>query len=315
MCGRVAIFFKEAGEPRYNVAPTSSQQIIVHSKGDNVDEIPDTKLQEMKWGFQLQTMIINLRDDSNSFKKLRDTSRCIVPVNAFYEWQTTNGKKQPWCVQSDEDKFYMAGVFQKLQGEYHFLIMTTDVSKELTFLHNRMPALIPKDKVAEYLNPDLKFSDIKYLIKPESHGYKWFPVSSYVGNTKNQGPECIKPIKLPSKQQTLMQSFRSSKSPIKSTKDDLLGHEMKNEVLLKELGKSSIDKTAGSQEIIEISEDEHFSQATLQNTQEKTNSHSTPNTKTKRLPPASPVPTAKRLKNQTKISSYFSPPSKTKDQV
>jgi putative SOS response-associated peptidase YedK len=109
------------------MSPTNSQEIIT-KQGDKI----------MKWGFPFTNLMINIRSESNAFMSERNTNRCLVPVDGFYEWKKEGSKKLPYFIKADSI-FYLGGIYQQINGEYHYCIMTTEVAPKLAFVHNRMP--------------------------------------------------------------------------------------------------------------------------------------------------------------------------------
>src|ERR1700738_2148523 len=101
---------------RYNVAPTQPVYAVAESKGKN----PRRLLGTFRWGLvpswakdpSIGNRMINARAESvatkNAYKRALATRRCIIPADAFYEWQkiseeTAKGKakvrKVPYAIQ------------------------------------------------------------------------------------------------------------------------------------------------------------------------------------------------------------------------
>ena len=114
MCGRFALrtptkklaaaFQVEeasAVEARYNVAPTQSI-LAVRQSEDGREAVL------LKWGLipswtkddSMSARLINARSETvtekPAFREAFKRSRCIIPADGFYEWQRTEGKKQPF---------------------------------------------------------------------------------------------------------------------------------------------------------------------------------------------------------------------------
>lgn len=87
--------------PNYNVAPTHTMPVaFVDVEGKRITET-------MHWGYmgwkpkevQKPFLPINTRDDSLTkkpmWRRAIQSKRCLIPMNGFYEWQGTKGKKTP----------------------------------------------------------------------------------------------------------------------------------------------------------------------------------------------------------------------------
>ena len=95
-------------------------------------------LKSMRWGIPLKSsnqspgapkQVINARDDSVAkgspmWSRLRNTKRCVVLAQGFYEWQQANGKQtfymtpKPRLIKSDEivddGLLWMAGLYDTI---------------------------------------------------------------------------------------------------------------------------------------------------------------------------------------------------------
>ncbi|KND02169.1 uncharacterized protein SPPG_02661 [Spizellomyces punctatus DAOM BR117] len=173
----------------------------------------------MKWGlipswnktmpdytFTMRT--INARDDKikeakSMWSGLKHVKRCVVIAEGFYEWQKKGKKeKQPYMVQWEEPGRLMcfAGLWDHavIEGQdvWSYTIITTNASKALSFLHERMPVILKsEEEIDMWLDPKLRFTEeVSRLMRPTEDGLKWHPVSSFVGKVGNDSIECIKPI-------------------------------------------------------------------------------------------------------------------------
>ena len=60
-------------------------------------------------------------------------------------------------------------------------------------IHDRMPAVIPREGHARWLRPD---ADVADLLTPTKSNLVAFPVSTYVNSPNNDDPRCIEPAPL-----------------------------------------------------------------------------------------------------------------------
>jgi putative SOS response-associated peptidase YedK len=60
--------------------------------------------------------------------------------------------------------------------------------------HDRMPIALPADEWDDWLNPNLKDkAELERILASEPLEFVAEPVSRYVSNARNEGPECIEP--------------------------------------------------------------------------------------------------------------------------
>lgn len=114
------------------------------------------KPQLMVWGFPNFTnkgVIINARAETASEKKLFGSSlrerRCIIPSTGFYEWDAD--KKKFIFNTPDTQMLYMAGLYNQFEGQNRFVILTTEAQGTIADIHNRMPVVVPKDRIEDWI--------------------------------------------------------------------------------------------------------------------------------------------------------------------
>lgn len=193
--------------PKYNIAPGMLQPIITRNSPN--------KATLMKWGLvpfwakdpKIGYKMINARAegiaDKPAFRKPLRTQRCIVPATGFYEWKKLDDKKkQPYYFFiKDEEMFGFAGLYdiwKDVSGKefYTYTIITTTPNELMTPIHDRMPVILPKDAEDLWLDPDINDPQpLAAMLKPyPSEKMEKYPVSTDVGNTRNDSPNLIQPI-------------------------------------------------------------------------------------------------------------------------
>jgi len=193
--------------PRYNASPGQEMPVVAFRESGLVAE-------KMRWWLvphwskdgKIQATTFNARgeniDHSKLFLPYFKSQRCLVPADAFYEWQKIKGGKQPICIRLKNGKtFYFAGlwsIWKNRQGEEFpsFTIITTTPNELMSDVHNRMPVIVGEESYERWL--DRKYNDpveLKKLLKPfPSSEMETFKVTSYVSNSRNEGPECMQEI-------------------------------------------------------------------------------------------------------------------------
>lgn len=97
-------------------------------------------------------MIFNARAESAlekpMFRKPVLERRCVVPSTGFYEWDHTGGQKEKYFLRlPDEGVLYMAGIAK----DSAFTILTTAASPSVARIHERMPVILRREELRNWL--------------------------------------------------------------------------------------------------------------------------------------------------------------------
>ncbi len=124
---------------------------IIWDKKDDADIV----LSDLFWGIvsRDKKLIINARAESVAEKPMFSDSirkrRCILPAAGFYEWDA--GKTKFVFKRTDEKPIYLAGFYDLSENRDSFVILTTAANASMKPVHDRMPVMIDKLNVREYL--------------------------------------------------------------------------------------------------------------------------------------------------------------------
>lgn len=195
--------------PSWNVAPTRDVFAVAESKsaGDK------RALGSFRWGLVPSwakdpsegARRINARAETvataPTFRKALQSKRCIVPADAFYEWEKVEGqkRKQPWLIKrADGELLAFAGLWEAwrdVEGKWlrTCAIITTDASGPLTDIHDRCPAILERNEWDVWLDRDVtKPSDVLPLLAPpDPELLELHRVGPDVGNVKNDDPSLL----------------------------------------------------------------------------------------------------------------------------
>jgi putative SOS response-associated peptidase YedK len=226
MCGRFARrstqqvladwFGVEPGEmpwfvPSYNVAPQSVQPVVRLSR-----ESGEREIALLRWGLvpfwakdaAIGYSTINARAEEAAakpaFREAVKRRRCLVPADAFYEWQRLNAKaRQPYAIALRSGEPYaMAGLWERWQPREGaaletFTILTTDPNELLNPIHNRMPAILEPRDYPRWLDSGDPARPPMDLLRPfPAEKMVAWPVSGRVGNVRNNDPQLLDRIEL-----------------------------------------------------------------------------------------------------------------------
>ena len=110
-----------------------------------------------------------------SFKKLIQTSRCLVVADGYYEWKRVNKEKTPYYfMKSDSSLMFFAGLHQNNQ----FCIITREATDKVKEIHHREPLILNEEQISNYLDVKKEGTDILKSIK--SPELKFYVVSKDV---------------------------------------------------------------------------------------------------------------------------------------
>jgi putative SOS response-associated peptidase YedK len=195
--------------PSWNVAPQTFQPVIRLNRDTGEREI-----EMMRWGlipFWAKDPSIGLRTinakaetitTTPAFREAIKYRRCLVPADAFYEWQKLDPKtKQPFAIAlKSEEPYAFAGLWERWKDRnagtelLTFTIITTDPNEVVQPLHDRMPVIIPEKDYDRWLQPgDPERPPIDLLRPCEADKMTAWKVDKAVGNVKNDRPELIEP--------------------------------------------------------------------------------------------------------------------------
>ncbi len=202
--------------PSYNVAPQSVQPVVRLSRDSGGREIA-----LMRWGLvpfwakdaKFGYSTINARAEDvaakPAFREAFKKRRCLVPADAFYEWQRTqndekaNKTKHPFAIALKSGNPYaFAGLWERWQpkeGEAleTFTILTTDPNAVMEPIHNRMPVILEPHDYQRWLDPggldsfDLARPPADLLRPFPAEEMVAWPVSDRVGNVRNNDAQLL----------------------------------------------------------------------------------------------------------------------------
>ncbi|MEM7244380.1 MAG: SOS response-associated peptidase [Acidobacteriota bacterium] len=140
-----------------------------------------------------------------AFREALGRRRCLVPASGFFEWKKLGAReKQPYLIRHrDGEPLTFAGLWERWRhgpdGVVHsFTIVTVAPNTLMTELHDRMPAILEGPAREAWLDPELSKDEHLGLLQPLRDGVlEAVPVSSLVGNPRNDLPECTQPVGAP----------------------------------------------------------------------------------------------------------------------
>ncbi len=239
-----------AGTPDWNMAPSKRAAVVLTraprgqsaqdraadgSPGDDGRGLapePQRQLRLLTWGLvpswakdvKVGMRLINARTESVLDKPAFATAlrrrRCLVPAQAWYEWQVSptaldaKGKprRQPFAVmRGDGATLAMAGLYEfwrdptvpdgddPMAWLTTFTILTTAAEPGLDRIHDRQPLVLDPEDWATWLDPSITDLDVVAEVVAEvASGHEpgrfaAYPVSTAVNANRNNGPHLLAP--------------------------------------------------------------------------------------------------------------------------
>lgn len=199
-------------EPRWNVAPTDAVVSVVERDGRR-------RMGEMRWGLvpfwakdpSIGSRMINARAETvtttSAYARPFERRRCIVPADGFYEWQPVPGRKakQPFHIRRvDGEPLAFAALWDSWRPKrgsddgrlVSTVIVTTSANDVLRPIHDRMPVVLPPSAWDAWLDPaNHDVEALTGLLVPAPDPLlEAVPVSSAVGNVRNDGAELVERV-------------------------------------------------------------------------------------------------------------------------
>lgn len=226
MCGRFAqerpaselaeIFAAEplADElgPRYNVAPTDDALVVVQREERRA-------ITAYRWGLvphwstdlKSGSRMFNARAEtittSPAFRAAFQRRRCLVPVDAFYEWRRIGKERQPYAIgREDGQPLVLAGLWAGWRDPASdpdaplvrrtFTIVTTTPNAVMAELHDRMPVVLPQDAWDRWLDPAPDdVGELLALLQPTDEvALRAYAVERLVNDVRKDGPALLVPL-------------------------------------------------------------------------------------------------------------------------
>ncbi len=201
--------------PSYNVAPQTFQPVVRLHR-----ETGQREIVLMRWGLvpywskdaKIGFSTINAKAETvataPAFREAFRRRRCLVPADAFYEWQKLDPKhKQPFAIAlASREPYGLAGLWERWKdpqavsqttpttGEWleTFTIITTDANEVVAPLHNRMPVIIERKDYARWLGGVDPAQPPLDLLRPfPAEKMTAWKVDKSVGNVRNDAAHLL----------------------------------------------------------------------------------------------------------------------------
>jgi len=199
--------------PTYNAAPQSVQPVVRLGAHTGKREFA-----LMRWGLvpfwakdaKLGLSTINARAEEAAskplFREALKRRRCLVPADAFYEWQrppaeSASKTTQPFALALRSGEPYaFAGLWERWKPKdgpvlETFTILTTDPNELTEPIHNRMPVILEPRDYTRWIDPGDPDRPPVDLLRPfpAEKMHAW-PVNARVGNVRNDDAQLLEEV-------------------------------------------------------------------------------------------------------------------------
>jgi putative SOS response-associated peptidase YedK len=213
----------EALPARYNVAPTLDVYAVALRGRNDGENGPRRALGTFRWGLvpswaadpSAGSRMINARAEGvatrPAFRAALARRRCLIPADAFYEWQRRpEGGKLAYAIRRrDRQPMAFAGLWEVWRdpstaaGAEPALwrtcaIVTTRANELMAPIHDRIPVVLDRPDWAVWLDRGTGPREAQQLLQtPPSEWFEVYPVGSLVNSVRNDGPELLDPLPFP----------------------------------------------------------------------------------------------------------------------
>ena len=179
--------------PRYNVAPTDAAWVVEYGADRRV-------LRPATWNYLASggRPLINLRGENvgsgTGYREAFASRRCAVITDGFYEWPG-KGLAPFWFHRADDGLVLLGGVFQRPKGadeHARYTVLTTRPNALVARVHDRMPVILPAERLDEWLTAEPAAAAGLIGPAPED-ALVATPGSKHVNSVKYDDPECVAP--------------------------------------------------------------------------------------------------------------------------
>lgn len=121
----------------------------------------------MPWGYTMPNgkLVINARSETAAempmFRDGLSQRRCLLPASHYFEWEKRGKDKIKYAIKpKGADLLYMASLYRIEGGAARFTILTRQPADAISFIHDRMPVILPSVAIQDWLNPNFDANDV-----------------------------------------------------------------------------------------------------------------------------------------------------------
>lgn len=200
--------------PRWNVAPSTPIPAVIEAGAPGAS---DRRLGTLRWGFVPSwarsiddgPRPINARVEGVASSRLFGPAlarrRCIVPIDAWYEWTEEDGARQPWLLRPEQDApVAVAAIWSTWHDPGRpsdapplatVALITTEARGRAADVHHRMPLLVPDALLEDWLAGGTPVdATLMGALTDVTPAVDVVRVSRRVNDVRNDGPDLVGPV-------------------------------------------------------------------------------------------------------------------------
>lgn len=199
------------GGVRYNIAPSQRVPILSNEQppkpGTASWGLLPIWAKDRKAGYSMINARCETVATKPAFKSAFRKRRCLMPADGFYEWRTDGKLKTPFrFTLKDEEPFAFAGLWedwsdpaQKDSPSREVLrtcaLITTTPNTVVQPVHDRMPVILPRDRMKRWLDPETPEDELRAMLVPyPAELMRAYEVSREVNKATSNGQQLIEPV-------------------------------------------------------------------------------------------------------------------------
>jgi putative SOS response-associated peptidase YedK len=196
-------------EPHFNLGPTATVPVVRNGGQGRIIVLQRWGLvpswsKDPSAGARCANARAETAADKPAFRGPFLRSRCILPADAFYEWQArSGGGKQPYAIRDAQGRLLaFAGLWDRWEGPDGALdtctILTTAANAAMASIHDRMPVILAPEAYGRWLDPATPPAELQALLRPcPAVWLRLHTVNPRVGNVRNDDPGLLEPYNDP----------------------------------------------------------------------------------------------------------------------
>lgn len=174
MCGRFYIAEEDTAEDLRRIIDALNRRYNGHSPARTQGELRPADIIPvvantpalmpgafaMKWGYTMPDgkPMFNARSETAATRPLfadgMKQRRCLIPATLYFEWEKRGTQKIKHAIfPTGSDMLYMAGIYRIEGNRAACSILTRAPAACIAHIHDRMPVILPREAVPDWLNP------------------------------------------------------------------------------------------------------------------------------------------------------------------
>ena len=122
----------------------------------------------MRWGYTMPdgTPMFNARSETAAVRQ----RRCLIPATCYFEWEKRGDQKIKHAIATQgSEMIYLAGIYRREGNQAACSILTREAAECVAHIHHRMPVILPKEAIPDWLNPRVDAVEVLRAAQTNMH--------------------------------------------------------------------------------------------------------------------------------------------------